>query len=147
MDIHFNGYCYYNSCIFFFKQKTAYEIKECDWSSDVCSSDLCYRYYHPTLGRWLSRDPEEYVDGMGLYQAFRARPTKVSDPLGRTCVDTGKFVWADRRWTLLKALPDDEHFAGGGNGQGMATPICIWARHCINLFKCDCGTERAIDVR
>ena len=26
---------------FFFKQKTAYEIKECDWSSDVCSSDLC----------------------------------------------------------------------------------------------------------
>src|ERR1051326_3334454 len=22
---------------FFFKQKTAYEIKECDWNSDVCS--------------------------------------------------------------------------------------------------------------
>ena len=29
--------CFY---VFFFKQKTAYEIKECDWSSDVCSSDL-----------------------------------------------------------------------------------------------------------
>ena len=29
-------YCY----IFFFKQKTAYEIYQCDWSSDVCSSDL-----------------------------------------------------------------------------------------------------------
>ena len=28
------------SFFFFFKQKTAYEIKECDWSSDVCSSDL-----------------------------------------------------------------------------------------------------------
>src|ERR1051326_3075038 len=26
--------------LFFFKEKTAYEIKECDWSSDVCSSDL-----------------------------------------------------------------------------------------------------------
>ena len=26
--------------LFFFKQKKAYEIKECDWSSDVCSSDL-----------------------------------------------------------------------------------------------------------
>jgi hypothetical protein len=25
---------------FFFKQKTAYEIPSCDWSSDVCSSDL-----------------------------------------------------------------------------------------------------------
>src|ERR1043166_7232730 len=26
---------------FFFKQKTAYEIPKRDWSSDVCSSDLC----------------------------------------------------------------------------------------------------------
>ncbi len=26
--------------IFFFKQKTAYEIRIRDWSSDVCSSDL-----------------------------------------------------------------------------------------------------------
>src|SRR3546814_2445500 len=25
---------------FFFKQKTAYEMRICDWSSDVCSSDL-----------------------------------------------------------------------------------------------------------
>src|SRR3546814_2082790 len=31
------GYCYY---IFFFKQKTAYEMRISDWSSDVCSSDL-----------------------------------------------------------------------------------------------------------
>ena len=30
------------SQFFFFKQKTAYEIKECDWSSDVCSSDLFF---------------------------------------------------------------------------------------------------------
>ncbi len=28
---------------FFFKQKTAYEIYQCDWSSDVCSSDLFLR--------------------------------------------------------------------------------------------------------
>ena len=28
---------------FFFKQKTAYEIYQCDWSSDVCSSDLTLR--------------------------------------------------------------------------------------------------------
>ena len=30
-------YCLF---FFFFKQKTAYEIYQCDWSSDVCSSDL-----------------------------------------------------------------------------------------------------------
>src|SRR3546814_1553928 len=30
--------CY--CCVFFFKQKTAYEMRISDWSSDVCSSDL-----------------------------------------------------------------------------------------------------------
>src|SRR3546814_10907401 len=28
------------SCFFLFKQKTAYEMRSSDWSSDVCSSDL-----------------------------------------------------------------------------------------------------------
>src|SRR3546814_8356649 len=31
-------------CFVFFKQKTAYEMRISDWSSDVCSSDLCYVY-------------------------------------------------------------------------------------------------------
>src|SRR3546814_10520074 len=30
----------YYVCIFFFKQKTAYDMRISDWSSDVCSSDL-----------------------------------------------------------------------------------------------------------
>ena len=34
-----------SNLFFFFKQKTAYEIKECDWSSDVCSSDLEIMYH------------------------------------------------------------------------------------------------------
>src|SRR3546814_2165544 len=29
--------------VFFFKQKTAYEMRISDWSSDVCSSDLADR--------------------------------------------------------------------------------------------------------
>src|SRR3546814_8823267 len=33
------------SFFFFFKQKTAYELRISDWSSDVCSSDL------PALGQ------------------------------------------------------------------------------------------------
>ena len=46
-------------CVFFFfKQKTAYEIKECDWSSDVCSSDL-----HTILGDiWSSEVTTRTVD-------------------------------------------------------------------------------------
>src|ERR1043166_818657 len=31
--------------LFFFKQKTAYEIPKRDWSSDVCSSDLDHLIY------------------------------------------------------------------------------------------------------
>src|SRR3546814_3085994 len=34
----FRLFCYI--CFFFFKQKTAYEMRISDWSSDVCSSDL-----------------------------------------------------------------------------------------------------------
>src|SRR3546814_6984421 len=32
-------------CCFCFKQKTAYDIRISDWSSDVCSSDLCGSRY------------------------------------------------------------------------------------------------------
>src|SRR3546814_7356694 len=31
-----------NFYVFFFKQKTAYEMRISDWSSDVCSSDLSF---------------------------------------------------------------------------------------------------------
>src|SRR3546814_1269198 len=34
------GYVVCFSIFFFFKQKTAYEMRISDWSSDVCSSDL-----------------------------------------------------------------------------------------------------------
>src|SRR3546814_6069632 len=45
------SYCYvlYGSLLFvffFFKQKTAYEMRISDWSSDVCSSDLGERHLH-----------------------------------------------------------------------------------------------------
>src|SRR3546814_6991232 len=37
------------SLLFFFKQKTAYEMRISDWSSDVCSSDLIVaEVYAPT---------------------------------------------------------------------------------------------------
>src|SRR3546814_9462012 len=35
--------------VFFFKQKTAYEMRISDWSSDVCSSDLFENCYPNTL--------------------------------------------------------------------------------------------------
>src|SRR3546814_1886660 len=43
--------CSYVLCLlfFFFKQKTAYEVRISDWSSDVCSSDLVLSAGHQAL--------------------------------------------------------------------------------------------------
>src|SRR3546814_530175 len=50
------------SCFFFFKQKTAYEMRISDWSSDVCSSDLpmsrALAREAATAEDRLRRDPE-----------------------------------------------------------------------------------------
>jgi len=40
-----------------------------------------HRTYSATLGRWLTRDPAGYVDGMSLFEYVRSAPSLV-DPLG-----------------------------------------------------------------
>src|SRR3546814_8095287 len=58
------------SYFFFFKQKTAYELRISDWSSDVCSSDLRRRGHEarrmserPPKRSFASRpaDPESWI--------------------------------------------------------------------------------------
>src|SRR3546814_4393729 len=49
-------------CFFFFKQKTAYEMRISDWSSDVCSSDLSGR------GR-LGKDARQAGIGKAFHRA------------------------------------------------------------------------------
>ncbi|MGB2801765.1 MAG: RHS repeat-associated core domain-containing protein, partial [Phycisphaerae bacterium] len=41
-----------------------------------------HRYYHPTLGRWISRDPIGYADGMSLYEYCRSGPLGATDATG-----------------------------------------------------------------
>src|SRR3546814_13576031 len=40
IDVWFMMWTWFLTVFFFFKQKTAYEMRISDWSSDVCSSDL-----------------------------------------------------------------------------------------------------------
>src|SRR3546814_18433096 len=40
-------------CFFFFKQKTAYDMRISDWSSDVCSSDLRAMNAADLFGPWI----------------------------------------------------------------------------------------------
>src|SRR3546814_5528470 len=49
------------SIFFFFKQKTAYEMRISDWSSDVCSSDLGHRPLYGALP-WARRRAQLPVD-------------------------------------------------------------------------------------
>src|SRR3546814_846281 len=49
------------SVFFFFKQKTAYEMRSSDWSSDVCSSDLRLRRRHHAV----LRQPARWRKGRG----------------------------------------------------------------------------------
>src|SRR5213596_1964450 len=64
---------------FFFKQKTAYEIRPCDWSSDVCSSDVCHNGEINTL--------------RGNVNWIRARQGAISSPI------LGKDL--DKLWPLI----------------------------------------------
>src|SRR3546814_2100506 len=54
------------SFFFFFKQKTAYEMRISDWSSDVCSSDL------GTVGKeWVDRFYGLYESVLGKHPVVR----------------------------------------------------------------------------
>src|SRR3546814_9294021 len=57
---------------FFFKQKTAYEMRISDWSSDVCSSDLL-----PSVGASAGYS-REALSEHGKFAALGA-PTSASD--------------------------------------------------------------------
>src|SRR3546814_18857380 len=67
---------------FFFKQKTAYEMRISDWSSDVCSSDL-----NALL--------EAGLDGVArvpLAQARKAATTREHDFIGHYVEDLGNVL-------------------------------------------------------
>src|SRR3546814_4346667 len=69
---------------FFFKQKTAYEMRISDWSSDVCSSDLAGRQFAFDVQAVLvffSLEPLTN-DGAGVIPAHRNRALAVDYRLG-----------------------------------------------------------------
>src|SRR3546814_7205416 len=58
-------------CVFFFfKQKTAYEVRISDWSSDVCSSDLTFR---DPDGLWA----RVRIEDLATLAAFARDPDRV----------------------------------------------------------------------
>src|SRR3546814_2798994 len=95
--------------MFFFKQKTAYEMRISDWSSDVCSSDLeveeCHmiagrfdyllkvrtlniRRYREVLGEKISSLP--HVASTSTSVVMRSEERRV----GKECVSTCRSRWS-----------------------------------------------------
>src|SRR3546814_15250604 len=99
--------------VFFFKQKTAYEMRISDWSSDVCSSDLSHLDLTPQssglfaislgLSAIFPDEHEMLRHGMTMYDALYAWcrsgqgathnwPPTTSDGTGRARRRLARFV-------------------------------------------------------
>src|SRR3546814_8137256 len=86
--------------VFFFKQKTAYEMRISDWSSDVCSSDLVAAIgVERGLGRLVAFGDDrgdaagggEELGGLGVDdRQIRSEERRV----GKECVRTCRSRWS-----------------------------------------------------
>src|SRR3546814_6487008 len=100
-------------CVFFFKQKTAYEMRISDWSSDVCSSDLMVRcarreraLMDPGLDRFevgRGKDAVELGDRAAAVEAVPGidEPVMLAEigrseerRVGKECVSTCRSRWS-----------------------------------------------------
>src|SRR3546814_4199199 len=100
-------------CFFLFKQKTAYEMRISDWSSDVCSSDLDgdasrdgeVRRWHDrldsvraerlVLSNGADHDEPPAGGSGGPRSPADRRPTRSEERrVGKECVSTCRSRWS-----------------------------------------------------
>src|SRR3546814_5061572 len=93
---------------FFFKQKTAYEMRISDWSSDVCSSDLGpqpdvvdVRRHHVETGRESGTDGRRARADRKAPIGLRRQPAQFGAGgrseerrVGKECVSTCRSRWS-----------------------------------------------------
>src|SRR3546814_15141443 len=122
--------------IFFFKQKTAYELRISDWSSDVCSSDLwCLRHRPWVLIAFLLTVvgtvylyvaiPKDFIPGedSGRLIAYPEGPEEISfEAMARHQRELAAIV---------RAAPDIAARAEGGSGGQVVVSPCSsrWSRY------------------
>src|SRR3546814_4945271 len=86
---------------FFFKQKTAYEMRISDWSSDVCSSDLLRwsrdtrnDYFMPSVGALQRASIEATLPGSTAeYYKIEYEYRSEERRVGKECVSTCRSRW------------------------------------------------------
>src|SRR3546814_8928458 len=87
--------------VFFVKQKTAYEMRISDWSSDVCSSDLSAIHQSVSICAChgdtnCSSSPARSVPPCGKAMTSGASPRWRSEErrVGKECVSTCRSRWS-----------------------------------------------------
>src|SRR3546814_2661672 len=92
---------------FFFKQKTAYEMRISDWSSDVCSSDLVYMY----TVRLEHRDDDKHKPGEPGQQPDGSYITPEGERL-TTEEDKATYLRTAQDWIVTPLLKNTPGLAG-----------------------------------
>src|SRR3546814_10622045 len=91
-------------CVFFFKQKTAYEMRISDWSSDVCSSDLA-KVSVDRVEEFLNEEETEKYEQLGLDNVDEDGVKRIGlkdvtlirseeRRVGKECVSTCRSRWS-----------------------------------------------------
>src|SRR3546814_8034583 len=89
-------WCNDRSKFLFFKQKTAYEMRISDWSSDVCSSDLLQllasslAFVDPLDGRPRQFESLLRLAALDRMETMRSEESRV----GKECVSTCRSRWS-----------------------------------------------------
>src|SRR3546814_2101603 len=88
--------------VFLFKQKTAYEMRISDWSSDVCSSDLGVRdpgrapqCRQPAAHARIANGPGRMNDDPCIEETGEGPPLRSEERrVGKECVRTCRSRWS-----------------------------------------------------
>src|SRR3546814_3331369 len=89
------------SVFFFFKQKTAYEMRISDWSSDVCSSDLDPHTEAPTE---MTKGEQRLAKLLEGRVAGEPKSCISNYPTSRMeVIDKTAYVFGDRKSTRLNS--------------------------------------------
>src|SRR3546814_13583322 len=129
--------CYICSSVlfFFFKQKTAYEMRISDWSSDVCSSDLHPCHRADLIKRAMARMPAALADaGLSdvamLLQFHDALVFEAPDVLAEAAVEVIRRVLMGAAEPVLKmSLPLEVEFGIGKIWCAVSCSLC----YCCSL--------------
>src|SRR3546814_15680119 len=103
---------------FFFKQKTAYEMRISDWSSDVCSSDLKILWDQAKLPKLVAQYRDLVARAPQLFPAHIATPEFIT----RFEQEAQRFL--QHETTIKRFLHADPKFIA----------LCNWNAHIANAW-------------